>query len=105
VKFDSDSDGVPDGMEIQRGTDPGFDGSSEITLYVDSDAGSDSFDGRSPDVVAGHGPKHSLGAASGVSYARDVIQLRGLGVFHEPSLCIGARDVTLRPVGAVLIQP
>jgi hypothetical protein len=105
LKFDSDSDGVPDGMEIQRGTDPGFDGSSEITLYVDSDAGSDGFDGRSPDVVAGHGPKHSLGAASGVSYPHDVIQLRGIAVFHEPSLCIGARDVTLRPMGAVWVQP
>lgn len=102
---DTDSDGIPDGAELQRGTDPVAGGSSVITLYADSDAGADGYDGYAPEVTAGHGPKRSLSAAANVSYSRDVIQLSGLGVFHEPSLWIGTSDVTLRPLGAVCVQP
>lgn len=102
---DSDSDGVPDGAELRRGTDPNAGGPSPIILYADSDAGSDGFDGLSSVVTAGHGPKRSLAAASGESYPRDVIQCSGQGVFQEPALCLGSRDVTLRPSGAVCVQP
>lgn len=102
---DSDSDGVPDGAEVQRGTDPAAISSFLITLYADSDAGADGYDGYSATVMGGHGPKRSLCAAYGVSYAHDVILLSGVSVFKESSLCIGASDVTLRPVGAVCVQP
>ncbi len=103
--MDSDSDGVPDGAELSRGTDPMGEDFSIILLYADSDAGSDSYDGYAFEVIAGHGPKRSLGAACDVSYAHDVIQISGSTVFHEPSLCIGLRDVTLRPLGAVSVRP
>lgn len=102
---DSDLDGVPDGAELQRGTDPGAGSSSTILLYADSDAGSDQFDGLSPVVTGGHGPKRTLGAAAAASFPRDVIQVRGVGAFQEPSLSLGRCDVTVRPVGAVWIQP
>lgn len=102
---DSDLDGIPDGAELRRGTDPVAGGSAAITLYADSDAGSDGFDGIAPVVSGGHGPKRSLSAASAASYSRDVIQVRGHGVFREPSLCIGSSDVRLRPLGAVEVQP
>lgn len=102
---DTDLDGVPDGAELRRGTDPVAGGSSAITLYVDSEAGSDSFDGLTPEVSGVHGPKRSLHSALEVSYVRDVIQLAGVAAFHEPSLCIGTRDVSLRPLGAIVIRP
>lgn len=102
---DTDQDGVPDGAELRRGTDPVAGGSSVITLYVDSEAGSDSFDGLTPAVSGVHGPKRSLHSALEVSYVRDVIQLAGVAAFHEPSLCIGTRDVSLRPLGAIVIRP
>ena len=102
---DSDLDGVPDGAELRRGTDPVSGGPSSITLYVDSDTGSDGLDGLRPEMGDGHGPKRSLSAASGTSYARDVIQFCGTSVFLEPSLCIGSTDVTLRPMGGVCVQP
>ena len=102
---DSDGDGIPDGAEVQRGTDPLAGGASTITLFADSDAGSDGFDGLTPEVIGGHGPKRSLSAASAASYSHDVIMLKGLCAFREPSLCIGSRDVTLYPLGSVKIQP
>lgn len=102
---DSDLDGVPDGAELRRGTDPVAGDPASITLYVDSDAGSDGFDGLAPEAVGAHGPKRSLQAASEASYAGDVIQLAGVAAFQEPSLCIGTRDVSLRPLGAIVIQP
>ncbi len=102
---DSDSDGVPDGAEVRRGTDPVGGGTSAITLYVNSDTGSDGYDGLAAEVTGAHGPKHSLCAAYGVSFAGDVIQLNGAGAYLEPALCIGTSDVTLRPIGAVCVQP
>ena len=105
VLSDSDGDGVPDGAEVRRGTDPNSGGPSFIILYVDSDAGSDDFDGLSPVLTASHGPKRSLAAVSGESYPHDVIQMSGLTVFNEPALCLGSRDVTLCPLGAIYVQP
>ncbi|MEI7879745.1 MAG: hypothetical protein WCI95_02610 [bacterium] len=102
---DSDADGIPDGAELQRGTGPLDAGSSATLLYADSDAGSDGYDGLSPEVTGGHGPKRSLSAASAAGYSHDVIMIKGLSLFREPSLCIGARDVTLCPLGAISIQP
>jgi len=105
VMPDSDQDGVPDGAELQRGTDPLSGGPAAITLYADSDAGSDGFDGISPQVSGGHGPKRSLQAAAGASYPGDVIQLCGTAPFMAPSLCVGSHDMTLRPMGLVCVQP
>lgn len=102
---DSDADGVPDGAEISRGTDPVSGGSSVIMLYADSDAGADGYDGYAPVVSGGHGPKRSLRAASEASYSHDVIQLSGAAIFEEPSLSLGASDVTLRLLGSVWVQP
>ncbi len=102
---DSDLDDVPDGAEVARGTDPVGSGSSSIVLYIDSDAGSDGFDGFAPEAADGHGPKRSLSAAVAVSYTRDLIQLSGANVYREPDLWIGSTDLTLRPLGLVCVQP
>ncbi|MEI6166094.1 MAG: hypothetical protein WCS52_02765 [bacterium] len=102
---DSDSDGVPDGAEISRGTDPLSGGSSVIMLYADSDAGADGYDGYAPLVSGGHGPKRSLRAASEASYSHDVIQLSGVTLFDEPALVLGIHDVTVCPLGSVRVQP
>lgn len=102
---DSDADGIPDGPEVERGTDPLSGDSSLITLYADSDAGADGYDGYAPAVSGTHGPKRSLGAAAVAIYPRDVIQLCGMARFIEPSLVLGTRDVTVRPVGKIWIQP
>jgi hypothetical protein len=102
---DSDADGVPDGAEIRRGTDPVSGGSAVIRLYADSDAGADGYDGYAPVVSEGHGPKRSLRAASEASYPHDVIQLSGVATFDEPALVLGSHDVMVRPVGSVRVQP
>ena len=102
---DSDADGVPDGAEVRRGTDPLAGDSTCITLYADSDAGSDGYDGYTPGITGSHGPKRSLGAAAEASYPHDVIQLSGSARFSESSLVLGAHDITVRPVGSIWIQP
>ncbi|MEI6564292.1 MAG: hypothetical protein WCO42_08335 [bacterium] len=102
---DTDGDGVPDGAEIRRGTDPVAGDARGITVFADSDTGSDSYDGLSPEAAGNHGPKRTLGAACGMLYSRDVLQLRGCGVFREPSLCVSGRDWVIRPVGDVVVQP
>ncbi len=102
---DSDADGVPDGAEVSRSTDPLSGDSSRITLYADSDAGSDGYDGFAPVVAGSHGPKRSFRAAAEASYPQDVIQLSGSARFNESSLVLGTRDITVRPVGSIWIQP
>ncbi len=102
---DTDSDGYPDGAELNRGTDPVSGSSGPVTLYADSSMGHDSLDGLSASPVPGHGPKRSLGAIHAASYSGDVIELAGGESFHEPMLYLAGRDVVIRPTGKVVVCP
>lgn len=105
LRPDTDGDGVPDGAEIGRGTDPSDGGNSSIFFFANSELGHDSYDGITGTPIGVHGPKRTLAAANTVAYPGDTIRLSGSASFHEPMLCLGGKSVQIYPVGAVEIRP
>ena len=102
---DTDEDGVPDGAELGRGTNPSLGGDANLVLYADSDGGLDSYDGLAAVAGGGHGPKQSIGAVYAVAYSGDTIAVRGESVFTELAPCLGGKSVVLRPFGSVTVRP
>lgn len=100
---DSDADGIADGVEAGRGTDPANPAHRNAFLYGNSDAGHDGFDGLSALAGGGHGPKRTLVSAIDAAYAGDTIQLTGEAVFAGVSL--GGKSLVLKPVGDVVVRP
>ncbi len=102
---DTDFDGIPDGPEIARGTDPLSSDCGVIKLYADSDIGNDAYDGLSGTVGAGHGPRRSIRATYIASYSGDTLHLQGGATFMEPMLSLGGKSVVLCPQGEVSLRP
>ena len=102
---DSDGDGLSDGDEIRRGTNPLDPASRLAVLYADSDAGNDGYDGCAPIPVGGHGPKRSLAAVFEAAGSGDQIRISGRADFAEPVPDLGGKSVTLYPEGEIVWRP
>lgn len=102
---DTDGDGVGDGLEVARGTNPADPASRAAVLYVDTDSGDDACDGLAERPAGLHGPKRSLGAAAALAVSGDTLQVRGDAPCLEPGLRLGGHSVRLRPAGAVVLRP
>jgi hypothetical protein len=102
---DSDSDGVSDGDERLRGTDPHDPADRAVVFFADSDIGDDANDGLSARLGNGHGPKLHIAAVHQRAFPGDTISMSGNDVFVEPGLCLGSHDVRVRPVGRIVVRP
>jgi hypothetical protein len=100
---DFDGDGVTNRQEFLRGTNPSSVGSKNVTLYVDSLVGNDTYDGLSPTVNGGHGPRKSIQSMISGAVDGDTISIAS-GNYIETRFSPGAKKVTLKPVGSVRIK-
>ena len=105
LQSDSDGDGLSDGDEIRRGTNPLDPASRLAVLYADSDAGNDSYDGCALIPAGGHGPKRSLAAVFEAACSGDQIRISGRADFAGPVPDLGGKSVTLYPEGEVVWRP
>jgi hypothetical protein len=100
---DQDGDGMSNLTEYEQGTDPTDGrGVGTRTPYGDAHIGSDAYDGLSPVVEDGSGPKRSIQAALGVAHAGDTIHLAPGTFSGKVTVEV---DVFLRPAGHVVIGP
>ncbi len=99
---DADGDMVSNALECARGTDPRNPASVNRTLYVDSDIGSNTYDGYWSYLRSyGRGPKAGVQQMINASVSGDVIELRGAPAFADRTLNTGGKDIILVPVGSV----
>lgn len=100
---DTDGDAVNDGMEVGRGTSPTNSQSANVTLYADKAIGNNSYDGLTPTVNGGHGPKEGVQAAVNASISGDTVEVAS-GTYEEPEISPGSKSLTIRPVNHVTIK-
>jgi hypothetical protein len=99
---DADGDMVSNALECARRTDPRNPASVNRTLYVDSEIGSNSYDGYWSYLRSyGRGPKAGVQQMINASVSGDVIELRGAPAFADRTLTTGGKDIILVPVGSV----
>jgi hypothetical protein len=100
---DHDLDGVSNGQEYSRGTDPDDTNDVNIVLYVNSATGSDElYDGLSPTVSGEHGPLGSIGAGVGAAIDEDSVDIAA-GTYLETGLS-GNKRLVLVPRGTVRVE-
>lgn len=106
VACDPDGDGVTNLQEYQRGTDPTNPQSMNVTLYANSVTGNNGFDGLSPVIVGGHGPKRDIQAAITAAVTGDSVEIAGdQAAYPESVWSPGDKTLTLKPTGTVTIRP
>jgi hypothetical protein len=99
---DPDGDAVSNLLEYLRGTDPTNSASVNITLYADSTASDDHYDGYAPAVLNGHGPKKGIQSAIAASISGDSIEIAA-GAYLETTFDPQTKSLTLNPQGIVTI--
>lgn len=73
--------------------------------YVNSEVGSDGYDGKAALVVRDHGPKETISAAMIAAQSGDVvIVLPGLAPYEEDILNPQGKSLTIQPVGQVVLR-
>ncbi len=100
---DTDGDSINDGAEILRGTDPTNPASSHVTLYAASSIGDNGYDGLTPTVTNGHGPKLNINAAITAAYSGDTVCV-STGIYTEAVFELGAKSLVLVPAGNVRVR-
>ncbi len=101
---DTDGDGVGDGREVARSTDPTDAQSCNVTLYVDAATGDNTFDGLTNSVCGNRGPKANIWAALEEAVDGDSVVISP-GVYDEMLLspCERCR-IVLVPKGDVRLR-
>ncbi|HBA85189.1 MAG TPA: hypothetical protein DCZ95_13960 [Verrucomicrobia bacterium] len=100
---DTDGDGVSDGLESMRNTNPFDPLSLNITLFTDSLVGLNIYDGYSPSMANGHGPKLNIQSGIMSSISGDVVQ-SAEGIYTESFFDPESKSLQLLPIGHVEIQ-
>ncbi len=102
--MDFDGDGVDNLGEYRRQTDPAGSGSRNVTLYIDSGSGNNSYDGLSPEVLGPtRGPKQDIQAALDAGVSGDSVQMAE-GIYHNTTLDPATNRFELVPVGHVQME-
>ncbi len=103
--WDSDSDGVSDGEEMERGTDPNEKQSRNAVVYANSDNGNAGYNGYAATYEGGtRGPKKTILDAITASISGDTIELSGTAGFTDTQLSGNGRNITLRANGKVTLH-
>jgi len=106
---DIDGDGISDGAEVAAGTDPLAPPPvqppvNRRIVHVDGAVGHDNNDGFTRDLTGGHGPKRTIQAGIDAADSGDVVQVAS-GDYSITGLNLQSKNITIRPVGSVVIKP
>ncbi len=102
---DTDGDGVDDGLELARGTDPTDAQSVNITIWVDATGGSDAYDGYAETFDGVHGPKATIGGGLTAALIGDTVRVGDGSYRDEPAVfSAGGQRMTLVAAGSVRVE-
>ncbi len=97
----TDKNKITDSREPTHGTDSTNPASQNITFYVNNTVGSDGYDGFSPTISNGHGPKRTIAGAIEEASNGDTIEIAP-GSYSETKLVTGPKSLTLKPNGLTI---
>ncbi len=106
---DKDDDGIPNGVEYVRNTNPTNSSKGNVSMYVDATVGNDSYDGLSLEIiekegVVTSGPKAHLHATIQDAYSGDTLKIAAGNYQEIQSIVNPEKNLTILATGDVTLM-
>lgn len=98
----TDGNGITNSQELTHGTDSTNPINQNITFYVNNTMGSDGYDGFSPTINNGHGPKRTITKTIEEASNGDTIEIAPGSYSETKFVTTGMKNLTLKPNGLTI---